>query len=85
MVVELPYFGCLFVFISHFLCVFFFSESKETVVKLKSFADNFSSYTHFLQKILPYQLKRSVLCVCVCLTEQWSGGGSTDGYFVFLL
>lgn len=29
----------------------------ETVVKLKSFADNFSSYTHFLQKILPYQLK----------------------------
>ncbi|XP_068580685.1 protein phosphatase 1 regulatory subunit 21 isoform X2 [Cebidichthys violaceus] len=29
----------------------------ETVVKLKSFADNFSSYTGFLQKILPYQLK----------------------------
>uniref|UniRef100_A0A7N6C3I8 Protein phosphatase 1 regulatory subunit 21 n=1 Tax=Anabas testudineus TaxID=64144 RepID=A0A7N6C3I8_ANATE len=29
----------------------------ETVIKLKSFADNFSSYTHFLQKILPYQLK----------------------------
>uniref|UniRef100_A0A8P4KMD8 Protein phosphatase 1 regulatory subunit 21 n=1 Tax=Dicentrarchus labrax TaxID=13489 RepID=A0A8P4KMD8_DICLA len=29
----------------------------ETVVKLKNFADNFSSYTHFLQKILPYQLK----------------------------
>ncbi|XP_034753495.1 protein phosphatase 1 regulatory subunit 21 isoform X2 [Etheostoma cragini] len=29
----------------------------ETVVKLKSFADNFSSYTHYLQKILPYQLK----------------------------
>ncbi|TNN50379.1 Protein phosphatase 1 regulatory subunit 21 [Liparis tanakae] len=29
----------------------------ETVVKLKSFADNFSAYTHFLQKILPYQLK----------------------------
>ncbi|XP_035027781.1 protein phosphatase 1 regulatory subunit 21 isoform X2 [Hippoglossus stenolepis] len=29
----------------------------ETVVKLKTFADNFSSYTHFLQKILPYQLK----------------------------
>ncbi|KAM8859089.1 protein phosphatase 1 regulatory subunit 21 isoform 1-T1 [Spinachia spinachia] len=29
----------------------------ETVVKLKSFADNFSSYTNFLQKILPYQLK----------------------------
>ncbi|KAF7662357.1 hypothetical protein LDENG_00237720 [Lucifuga dentata] len=29
----------------------------ETVVKLKSFADNFSSYTRFLQKILPYQLK----------------------------
>lgn len=37
--------------------------SKETVVKLKSFADHFSSYTHFLQKILPYQLKRSVACV----------------------
>uniref|UniRef100_A0A3Q0SSL6 Protein phosphatase 1 regulatory subunit 21 n=1 Tax=Amphilophus citrinellus TaxID=61819 RepID=A0A3Q0SSL6_AMPCI len=29
----------------------------ETVVKLKNFADNFSSYVHFLQKILPYQLK----------------------------
>uniref|UniRef100_A0A7N9AUA9 Protein phosphatase 1 regulatory subunit 21 n=1 Tax=Mastacembelus armatus TaxID=205130 RepID=A0A7N9AUA9_9TELE len=29
----------------------------ETVIKLKTFADNFSSYTHFLQKILPYQLK----------------------------
>ncbi|XP_062318883.1 protein phosphatase 1 regulatory subunit 21 isoform X2 [Osmerus eperlanus] len=29
----------------------------ETVVKLKEFADHFSSYTHFLQKILPYQLK----------------------------
>lgn len=29
----------------------------ETVVKLKSFADHFSVYTHFLQKILPYQLK----------------------------
>ncbi|TKS85428.1 Protein phosphatase 1 regulatory subunit 21 [Collichthys lucidus] len=29
----------------------------ETVVKLKTFADHFSSYTHFLQKILPYQLK----------------------------
>ncbi|XP_071754060.1 protein phosphatase 1 regulatory subunit 21 [Centroberyx gerrardi] len=29
----------------------------ETVDKLKNFADNFSSYTHFLQKILPYQLK----------------------------
>uniref|UniRef100_A0A3P8N7B2 Protein phosphatase 1 regulatory subunit 21 n=1 Tax=Astatotilapia calliptera TaxID=8154 RepID=A0A3P8N7B2_ASTCA len=29
----------------------------ETVVKLKIFSDNFSSYTHFLQKILPYQLK----------------------------
>uniref|UniRef100_A0A3Q2VA05 Protein phosphatase 1 regulatory subunit 21 n=1 Tax=Haplochromis burtoni TaxID=8153 RepID=A0A3Q2VA05_HAPBU len=29
----------------------------ETVVKLKNFSDNFSSYTHFLQKILPYQLK----------------------------
>ncbi|XP_029031166.1 protein phosphatase 1 regulatory subunit 21 [Betta splendens] len=29
----------------------------ETTPKLKSFADNFSSYTHFLQKILPYQLK----------------------------
>ncbi|KAM6922656.1 protein phosphatase 1 regulatory subunit 21 isoform 3-T3 [Lycodopsis pacificus] len=29
----------------------------ETVVKLKGFADNFSSYTSFLLKILPYQLK----------------------------
>uniref|UniRef100_A0A3Q3B0J9 Protein phosphatase 1 regulatory subunit 21 n=1 Tax=Kryptolebias marmoratus TaxID=37003 RepID=A0A3Q3B0J9_KRYMA len=29
----------------------------ETVVTLKTFAENFSSYTHFLQKILPYQLK----------------------------
>ncbi|XP_028324207.1 protein phosphatase 1 regulatory subunit 21 isoform X2 [Gouania willdenowi] len=29
----------------------------ETVVKLKIFADNFSSYTHFLLRILPYQLK----------------------------
>ncbi|XP_072247271.1 protein phosphatase 1 regulatory subunit 21 [Leuresthes tenuis] len=29
----------------------------ETVVKLKNFAESFSSYTHFLQKILPYQLK----------------------------
>uniref|UniRef100_A0A669CPR9 Protein phosphatase 1 regulatory subunit 21 n=1 Tax=Oreochromis niloticus TaxID=8128 RepID=A0A669CPR9_ORENI len=29
----------------------------ETVIKLKNFAVNFSSYTHFLQKILPYQLK----------------------------
>ncbi|KAK2921993.1 protein phosphatase 1 regulatory subunit 21 isoform X1 [Channa argus] len=29
----------------------------ETVVQLKSFADHFSLYTHFLQKILPYQLK----------------------------
>uniref|UniRef100_A0A665WVM8 Protein phosphatase 1 regulatory subunit 21 n=1 Tax=Echeneis naucrates TaxID=173247 RepID=A0A665WVM8_ECHNA len=29
----------------------------ETVVKLKSFADNFCSYTHFLQKILPYHLE----------------------------
>ncbi|XP_031695858.1 protein phosphatase 1 regulatory subunit 21 isoform X2 [Anarrhichthys ocellatus] len=29
----------------------------ETVVKLKGFADNFSSYTGFLLKILPYQLK----------------------------
>ncbi|CAN9499879.1 unnamed protein product [Ophioblennius macclurei] len=29
----------------------------ETVVKLKSFADHFSSYTSFLLKILPYQLK----------------------------
>lgn len=41
---------------------FYLLELKETVVKLKSFADNFSSYTSFLQKILPYQLKRSV-CV----------------------
>ncbi|CAB1338457.1 unnamed protein product [Coregonus sp. 'balchen'] len=31
----------------------------ETVGKLKNFADHFTSYTHFLQKILPYQLKRS--------------------------
>ncbi|XP_077586271.1 protein phosphatase 1 regulatory subunit 21 [Stigmatopora nigra] len=29
----------------------------ETVDKLKYFSDNFSSYTHFLQKLLPYQLK----------------------------
>uniref|UniRef100_A0A672JFR7 Protein phosphatase 1 regulatory subunit 21 n=1 Tax=Salarias fasciatus TaxID=181472 RepID=A0A672JFR7_SALFA len=29
----------------------------ETVVKLKSFADHFSSYTSFLLKILPYQLR----------------------------
>ncbi|XP_041866371.1 protein phosphatase 1 regulatory subunit 21 isoform X1 [Melanotaenia boesemani] len=29
----------------------------ETVVKLKNFAETFSTYTHFLQKILPYQLK----------------------------
>lgn len=29
----------------------------ETVIKLKPFADNFSSYSCFLQKILPYQLK----------------------------
>ncbi|XP_020326646.1 protein phosphatase 1 regulatory subunit 21 [Oncorhynchus kisutch] len=29
----------------------------ETVGKLKDFADHFTSYTHFLQKILPYQLK----------------------------
>ncbi|KAM9726654.1 protein phosphatase 1 regulatory subunit 21 [Menidia menidia] len=29
----------------------------ETVVKLKCFAESFSSYIHFLQKILPYQLK----------------------------
>lgn len=29
----------------------------ETVVKLKPFSDNFSSYSCFLQKILPYQLK----------------------------
>uniref|UniRef100_A0A667WXN4 Protein phosphatase 1, regulatory subunit 21 n=1 Tax=Myripristis murdjan TaxID=586833 RepID=A0A667WXN4_9TELE len=29
----------------------------ETVGKLRNFAENFSSYTHFLQKILPYQLK----------------------------
>lgn len=29
----------------------------ETVVKLKPFTDNFSSYSCFLQKILPYQLK----------------------------
>ncbi|KAM4729734.1 protein phosphatase 1 regulatory subunit 21 isoform 1-T1 [Anableps anableps] len=29
----------------------------ETVVTLRNFAENFSSYTHFLLKILPYQLK----------------------------
>ncbi|XP_043992523.1 protein phosphatase 1 regulatory subunit 21 [Gambusia affinis] len=29
----------------------------ETVVMLRNFAENFSSYTHFLLKILPYQLK----------------------------
>nr|XP_061794287.1 protein phosphatase 1 regulatory subunit 21-like isoform X3 [Nerophis lumbriciformis] len=29
----------------------------ETVDKLKNFSDNFSSYTNFLQKLLPYQLK----------------------------
>lgn len=29
----------------------------ETAVKLKAFADNFTTYTRFLQKILPYQLK----------------------------
>ena len=33
------------------------------MVKLKSFAENFFQYTHYLQKILPYQLKRSVPCV----------------------
>lgn len=48
-------------------------ESKETVVKLKSFADHFSSYTHFLQKILPYQLKRSAACVCVCAWDTTVG------------
>lgn len=42
--------------------VFFFLFSlKETVVKLKNFADHFSSYVQYLKKILPYQLKRSVL------------------------
>ncbi|KAG7240210.1 hypothetical protein CRUP_030883, partial [Coryphaenoides rupestris] len=29
----------------------------ETVGKLKVFADHFSAYSQFLQKILPYQLK----------------------------
>ncbi|XP_061546090.1 protein phosphatase 1 regulatory subunit 21 [Phycodurus eques] len=29
----------------------------ETVDKLKNFSDNFSTYTRFLQKLLPYQLK----------------------------
>lgn len=54
-------------FICHFLLFLPLPSfaSKETVVKLKSFADHFSSYTQFLQKILPYQLKRSVPCVCV--------------------
>lgn len=65
------YSGCILLIISHLLCVFLF-ELKETVVKLKIFADNFSSYTHFLQKILPYQLKRSVLCACACNREmEW--------------
>lgn len=53
------------------LIVIFCFEWKETVVKLKIFSDNFSSYTHFLQKILPYQLKRSAVCVCVC-TRVWA-------------
>lgn len=57
-------------------------QSKETVVKLKSFAEHVSSYTHFLQKILPYQLKRSATCVRV---RQNSGfvGARTDDHFVF--
>jgi hypothetical protein len=36
----------------------FVETRKETVGKLKLFADHFSAYSHFLQKILPYQLKR---------------------------
>lgn len=66
------------------LTVFFFLPIlilKETVVKLKSFADNFSSYTHFLQKILPYQLKRSVLLV----RARWQNGveQTIDDYPLF--
>lgn len=62
--------------------VFICFELKETVVKLKSFADNFSSYTHFLQKILPYQLKRSALCIFVLAIEKWSRGGGIDDYLL---
>lgn len=60
----------------HLRVFFFLLCSKETVVKLKSFADHFSSYVQFLKKILPYQLKRSVLCVntceCVCAVVKLS-------------
>lgn len=73
---------CLII-INHLLCFFFLPILilKETVVKLKSFADNFSSYTHFLQKILPYQLKRSVLLV----RAQWQNGveQTIDDYPLF--
>uniref|UniRef100_A0A8K9XJ48 Protein phosphatase 1 regulatory subunit 21 n=1 Tax=Oncorhynchus mykiss TaxID=8022 RepID=A0A8K9XJ48_ONCMY len=47
----------------------------ETVGKLKGFADHFTSYTHFLQKILPYQLKsleeecRAPLCTSSLISK----------------
>nr|XP_046210684.1 protein phosphatase 1 regulatory subunit 21-like isoform X1 [Oncorhynchus gorbuscha]XP_046210685.1 protein phosphatase 1 regulatory subunit 21-like isoform X1 [Oncorhynchus gorbuscha] len=47
----------------------------ETVGKLKDFADHFTSYTHFLQKILPYQLKsleeecRAPLCTSSLISK----------------
>lgn len=63
-------------FICCFLLFFPPYETKETVMKLKSFADHFSSYTHFLQKILPYQLRRSAACVRArACTRQKSGFG----------
>ncbi|XP_077437294.1 protein phosphatase 1 regulatory subunit 21 isoform X2 [Vanacampus margaritifer] len=37
--------------------LFYLVELQETVDKLKNFSDIFSTYTHFLQKLLPYQLK----------------------------
>lgn len=63
---------CLLVMLSYNrpLIESFSLELKETVVKLKSFADHFSSYTHFLQKILPYQLKRSARVVFVCVSDR---------------
>ncbi|XP_029553506.1 protein phosphatase 1 regulatory subunit 21 [Salmo trutta] len=47
----------------------------ETVAKLKDFADHFTSYTHYLQKILPYQLKsleeecRASLCTSSLISK----------------
>ncbi|XP_031691048.1 protein phosphatase 1 regulatory subunit 21 [Oncorhynchus kisutch] len=47
----------------------------ETVGKLKDFAEHFTSYTHFLQKILPYQLKsleeecRAPLCTSSLISK----------------